>query len=61
MVARSYSDTPQRFLLLEERIQMTLEEWLEEWSALVEAGQSTITRDEAIRRYHKMRREVERG
>jgi len=31
----------------------TLEEWLDEWQAAVEAGQSAISRAEAINRYYK--------
>ncbi len=30
---------------------MTLEQWLEAWEASVEAGQSNISRDEAVRRW----------
>ena len=32
---------------------VTLEEWLEGWEAEVEAGQSHISRDEAIRRWKR--------
>jgi len=31
----------------------TLSDWLYAWEAAVEAGQSTITRDEATRRYYE--------
>jgi hypothetical protein len=31
----------------------TLTEWIEEWEAAVEAGQSCISREEAKKRYHK--------
>jgi len=30
---------------------MTLEEWLEEWAEAVADGQSSISRDEAVRRW----------
>lgn len=32
---------------------ISLEKWLEEWEAAVLDGQSSISREEAIRRYHK--------
>jgi len=31
----------------------TLDEWLERWEAAVEARQSSISQDEAIRRYYE--------
>jgi hypothetical protein len=31
----------------------TLEDWLEGWEAAVEAGQSRISKEEAIRRYYE--------
>lgn len=37
----------------------TLEEWLDQWEAAVEAGQSRISREEAIRRWEKEKRENE--
>lgn len=32
---------------------MSLEQWLEEWESAVLAGQSTISKDEAIRRFRR--------
>ena len=32
---------------------MSLEEWLDQWEAAVEDGQSSISREEAIKRYYK--------
>jgi len=31
----------------------TLEQWLDEWEAAVEADQSSISRQEAVKRYHQ--------
>ena len=38
---------------------MTLEDWLEQWEAAVAEGQSSISREEAVKRYHQdqLRRE----
>lgn len=38
----------------------TLDDWLYQWEAAVEAGQSMITRDEAIRRYYERYPEAKR-
>ena len=38
---------------------MTLEQWLEAWEAAVEAGQSNISRDEAVRRWKAQEDETE--
>ena len=32
---------------------MTLERWLEEWEEAVESGQSSISREEAVKRWEK--------
>jgi len=37
---------------------MTLEDWLDEWAEAVEAGQSSISRAEAIRRFRQREDEV---
>ena len=39
--------------IAEEIAEGTLENWLEGWEAAVEAGQSSISREEAIRRWEK--------
>ena len=36
-----------------DREKITLEEWLDRWEAEVLAGQSTISREEATRRYYR--------
>jgi hypothetical protein len=39
--------------MIEDEEQETLQHWLEGWEAAVEAGQSRITREEAIKRYYQ--------
>jgi hypothetical protein len=34
-------------------MEITLDEWLEQWEAAVESGQSHISKDEAVKRYYK--------